>query len=716
MVEVLLLAALAPPLRAQRTVPFTPGMEVTRSARIAAGVYDAPAAEGLEEPLITVRGRSVTLDLTGVTLRGIPVEADPDRARGVAILVDGGSDITIRGGTVRGYRFGILARGTVRLRILNADLSHSWKPRLFSVMAHESLVDWLSFHQNDRNEWLRFGAAIYLDRVVGGEIRGNRAVQGMNGLLATRSEGLTIRDNELAFNSGLGVGLYRSSRNRIVNNRLDFNVRGYSHGFYQRGQDSAGILVYEQSSENVVAYNSATHSGDGLFLWAGQTTMDTGRGGANDNLVLGNDFSHAPTNAVEVTFSRNRIVGNRLEDSRYGVWGGYSWETLVAGNCIGGNEFGVAIEHGQANTIRHNDFRGDSVAVALWANATEPEGWGYPEHRDTRSRDTEVTGNRFAGHEQTWRLNRTTGLEVGENGFSDTLPEGRCEPGALLGEEMARLAPELPEDVRREAPGSELAGSDRSTMIVDHWGPYDWRSPKLWPVDTLTTPVRLRVLGPPGEWRLVSRRGVAGVSAETGRPGDTLTVTPEPGRTGDWRVELEYVGEATTSPRGTERAAGEAVPFGYERFRPLDGWNVEFFAWQDPAADPDRDPDAFGEVLAGEPILVRPSERRLDYQWYSPKIAELPLERWALEATTTVSLPPGEYSLRTISDDGLRVWVDGELAVDGGRHGGSTVDYAPLSGGTHRLRVRFYQLEGWTELRVEVVRGSGRSGGSSRPR
>ena len=27
--------------------------------------------------------------------------------------------------------------------------------------------------------------------------------------------------------------------------------------------------MYEQSSHNVVAYNSVTHSGDGLFLWAG---------------------------------------------------------------------------------------------------------------------------------------------------------------------------------------------------------------------------------------------------------------------------------------------------------------------------------------------------------------------------------------------------------------------------------------------------------------
>ena len=93
-----------------------------------------------------------------------------------------------------------------------------------------------------------------------------------------------------------------------MHNRIDWCVRGYSHGFYNRGQDSAGLLIYEQSSRNIVAFNSVTHGGDGLFLWAGQSTMDTGQGGVNDNLFYDNDFSHAPTNGIEATFSRNVVL------------------------------------------------------------------------------------------------------------------------------------------------------------------------------------------------------------------------------------------------------------------------------------------------------------------------------------------------------------------------------------------------------------------------
>src|SRR6185295_9232910 len=165
----------------------------------------------------------------------------------------------------------------------------------------------------------------YLDGVHGGDIRDNRIVQGMEGLMLTRSDSLRIWNNTIEFNSGVGIGLYRSSDNVIMHNRASYNVRGYSHGYFRRGQDSADLLMYEQSSHNVVAYNSMTHGGDGLFLWAGQSTMDTGKGGANDNLFYENDFSFAPTNGIEATFSRNAFMKNRVEGSDHGLWGGYSY-------------------------------------------------------------------------------------------------------------------------------------------------------------------------------------------------------------------------------------------------------------------------------------------------------------------------------------------------------------------------------------------------------
>jgi parallel beta-helix repeat protein len=360
-----------------RSIDLRAGLVITSSVRVSPRVYDLPAPASMDSSVIVIRGDDIVVDFAGAEMRGTALSADPDAGTGVAIRIDGGRNVTIRNLRARGYRVAVMARGTRSLSLVDNDLSYNWKPRLFSIVEHESLADWLSYHRNEEDEWLRFGAAAYLADVRGGDIRGNRVEQGMNGFMLVRTDSIRIRNNVVSFNSGIGIGLYRSSHNTIVHNRADYNVRGYSEGFYRRGQDSADLLMYEQSTHNVVAYNSMTHGGDGLFLWAGQTTMDSGQGGANDNLFFANDFSFAPTNGMEATFSRNRFVGNRIEGSEHGLWGGYSFESEVAFNDFVGNRFGISIEHGQDNRIHSNRFVRDSTGVQIWANPTQPTPFSY---------------------------------------------------------------------------------------------------------------------------------------------------------------------------------------------------------------------------------------------------------------------------------------------------------------------------------------------------
>jgi hypothetical protein len=700
-----------------RTIPVTPGMVITQSVKLRPGSYHLPAGDSA---LITIRGSNIEVDMRGVRLVGTPIDAEPDQAKGTAIRIDGGSDIKLTGATIRGYRFAIVASGTRGLTLTGNDLSYNWKPRLFSLVGHESLVDWMSFHQNEKEEWKRFGAAIYLEDVTGGLIHGSRAEQGMSGLLMTRTDSVTVRDNIFAFNSALGIGMYRASHNVIARNVVDYNVRGYSHGWYRRGQDSAGILMYEQSSNNVVAWNSVTHSGDGLFLWAGQTTMDTGQGGANDNLYFGNDFSFAPTNGIEATFSRNRFIGNVVEGNDHGVWGGYSFSSVITGNCFSRNRVGIAIEHGQDNAITRNSFRGDTTAVYLWANPIEPSDWGYPKHRDTRSRDYRITGNSFGGHGTVFRMLQSSGVDSTANSFTTENTEntegarrGACDARALMGAQLFdSLAPRIPQ-VAPSRPVAMWPRRERSAIVVDEWGPFDWRSPKLWPVDTMRDAVKLRTLGPEGRWRIVAMDGVRGISGNTGRIGDTLVVRPHAERENDWRVTLEYTGAATVATNGERTPAGRAVRFGFERWEPRTDWAVKYFTWTDTLRDPHLAAGNLDAILAGSPTMTR-REARLDYMWYRPRFG-LPQERWALDATTTIEVPEGTHSLRIISDDAARVWVDGVVVAERREPGGSELMYAPIAPGRRNVRVAFYQIGGWTELRVEVVRGASRSVGSAGP-
>ena len=101
--------------------------------------------------------------------------------------------------------------------------------------------------------------------------------------------------------------------------------------------------------------------------------------------------------------------------------------------------------------------------------------------------------------------------------------------------------------------------------------------------------------------------------------------------------------------------------------------------------------------------------------WYRPLVKELPQARWFAEATTSIDLPRGGYTLRTVSDDAIRVFVDGTLVIDNWTPHESAVNNAPLAAGRHDIRVEYAQVDGWSELRVEVVRGTQRSAGSAGP-
>src|SRR4051812_12787617 len=716
------------------TIELRPGMVITQSARVAPRVYKLSAPTSLDSALIVIRGDDITVDFAGATLEGTAREASPDLASGVAIRVDSGRNVRIINATVRGYKIGVLARGTHNLSLIDNDLSYNWKPRLYSVIEHESLVDWLSFHHNESGEWLRYGAAAYLSDVDSGEIRGNTGLRGMNGLMLVRTSGLRIWNNNFSFNSGVGIGLYRSSHNTMMHNRVDYNVRGYSEGFYRRGQDAADLLMYEQSDSNVVAYNSMTHGGDGVFLWAGQTTMDTGDGGANDNLFYGNDFSFAPANGIEATFSRNAFLGNRVEGNEYGLWGGYSFDSKIIANEFIENRTGIAIEHGQNNLISSNIFFADSTAIRVWADAIEPSSWEYPKRHDTRSRDYAVDGNTFSRNRVGVRVGATTGITVANNAFVDvdstaaiedstrytfTRNSLKSEPPSLPSLRGIAVPHEYDSLVPKRIPGgwmplrfdTALARRPRSAIVVDEWGPYDHRAPKLWPVDSAhARALALKVLGPRGSWRLLSQRGVASLSSTSGRVGDTIEVTPRHGSEGDWELRLEYLGGSVVSDRGHRVNAGAPFVFSYVRFEPAIAWTASFYTWADSTADPRKAPNAF-EILARTTPIEVMHPPRLDLEGYRA-LPNLPRENLALEATGWVDLAPGEYTLRTISDDAVRVWVDGVLAIDDWKPHESALDFAAVKGGRHNLRVEYYQGDGWYELRLEIVRGVERSPGS----
>jgi hypothetical protein len=131
-------------------------------------------------------------------------------------------------------------------------------------------------------------------------------------------------------------------------------------------------------------------------------------------------------------------------------------------------------------------------------------------------------------------------------------------------------------------------------------------------------------------------------------------------------------------------------------------WDVRLFAWTD-TTHPLNAPEAFKALLLSEPLL-RQTTGRLRYMWYRPLAAGWPQNRAALTATTSVDLPDGAYRIRSISDDGIRVYVDDQLVIDDWSVHESRVREAAISSGPHRIRVEYFQDSGWAEIWVEILK------------
>lgn len=334
------------------------GTQVQGEVKICPGRYQVPDRD--EIGLIVVIASGTRIDLTGVTLDS--GDSVPARFTGIGIVSRGVDSVSIRGGRIRGFRFGIRLEGGRGHRVSGVDLSGSRAQALRSTPERFDEADWLDIFHPDTFE--SYGAGLYLKRTRGVSVTGVIARGSQNGIGLHESREAWIADNDLSGNSGWGIQLWRSSRNTIVRNKADHNVRCESRA-YRRGCDSAALLLRDASDSNLVAENDLTWSGDGFFLSGQRPYVAPSIG----NTVLRNDASHAWHNAFEATFSAwNTFLENRADSSDYGFWLGYSRETVVRGNVmLGLGSAGIAIEHGAENVLAANTIIGAPVGIHLFA-------------------------------------------------------------------------------------------------------------------------------------------------------------------------------------------------------------------------------------------------------------------------------------------------------------------------------------------------------------
>jgi len=714
-------------------------LHIATTTRVKPRVYDLP--DGNDAGAVILGADDITVDFQGATLNGAPDGRSPDRYAGKGIVVRG-RNVTLRNANVRGYQVGIYAEGATGLTITGCDVSDNYAQRLGSTIEREDGADWLYPHHNDDHEWMRYGAGIYLLDCDGATVRNCRARHTQNGIVLDRVSDARIYGNDCSFLSGWGLAMWRSSHNVITRNAFDFCVRGYSHGLYNRGQDSAGILMFEQCCNNIIAENSVTHGGDGIFAFAGREALgeawmdaerqrlraETGREnvddlitvpaavmeaarrrGNNGNLFIRNDLSHAAAHGLELTFSfDNRIIENRLIGNAIcGLWGGYSQDTLVLGNIFEGNgeagygleRGGINIEHGRGNRVLANTFRDNACGIHLWS---DDDGnllklpWALANHQG--STDNFIALNIFRGDKLAVHLRECANTVLAGNKFHDVPREIDATAGAepvvraeVEGEETPELwqAHQYPVCGETRLVGARARLAGRQNIVMTEWGPYDFSELRVSPAWISGGPsAKFHLLGPEGEFEITDAHGDVMVSPTSGPLPAALVV--ETTATGAVPFAVDFA-------TGDGRATARGMLLNTQ-------WNVSFYTWS-PDVDPRGSADNWQRIIEQEPVdrLAVPA---LDFAWRGGRpTPNVPGDHFATVATTHVTLPAGKWRIRTVSDDGIRVFVDGHEALSNWTWHGPTPDEAvvELAAGPHDLRVEHFEIDGyaWLALTLE---------------
>lgn len=105
--------------------------------------------------------------------------------------------------------------------------------------------------------------------------------------------------------------------------------------------------------------------------------------------------------------------------------------------------------------------------------------------------------------------------------------------------------------------------------------------------------------------------------------------------------------------------------------------------------------------LAGGPVLTR-FEADINHNWGDGSPDGVADDGFSARYTRDVWFAAGTYRFSYASDDGLRVWVDDVLVVDGWWDQGATWHFVDhfVAGGVHRVRVEYYENWGFANLQV----------------
>ncbi len=387
--------------------PSRAGTQVQGEVRICPGRYRI--RDPNERGVIIAASSGTRIDLTGVVLES--GDSVPGLFVGVGVASTNVDGVSILGGTVRGYRFGLKLEGGRGHRITGVNASGSRAQTLRSVGAVTDSTDRLDPVQPE--VFQSYGAGIQLTGTIAAVVTGVTALGAQNGIALVEARESYVADNDVSNNSGWGIHLYRSSHNIIARNAVDHTQRCAASA----ACGAAAILVREGSDSNTISDNDLTESSIG-FVITGQSPFARPSVG---NLIYRNNASKAHGSGFVGAFGwAATFLENRADSSGYGFRLDHLNGSVLRGNTvIGARSAAILAEHGRDNTIEGNVLVDAKVGILVAA----------PRSGKAKSSGYRIDDNVVGGTEQGIVLHSTTGSRVRGNLF-DGVGDGLLVDGA----------------------------------------------------------------------------------------------------------------------------------------------------------------------------------------------------------------------------------------------------------------------------------------------
>ena len=301
--------------------------------RIYASTTLPPGGE-YRQPVI-IMADNITFNCNGSSFIG--------EKKGVGILLQGRSGVTIRNCKVKGWDVGLYAMQGRNLLFERNDFSGNYLDDDYNV--------------EDLRPYPHGGMivnAIQRSRILGNVSNGN-----MHGIQALNSSRLLVQGNVTNRNRGWGIYFYSTTASQVFSNTVDYNNRNCPEWGKDAGCGAAGIVLTQQSDRNQIGWNTLRYNGDGIYQG------NTPESASNEIEMFNNVISNSIANGIEATFSKsNYIHHNTFDNDNYGAWLGYAQYVRFEYNTVrGAKTSSVEAPNGKYISFLGNTFEGSDVVL-----------------------------------------------------------------------------------------------------------------------------------------------------------------------------------------------------------------------------------------------------------------------------------------------------------------------------------------------------------------